>query len=297
VKRSQRPSLRALDRLSIVGHGKVGRALASAARRAGLHVQVVRGRAGPAARTPLASTVILCVPDAHIAEVAARIGPRLPRAAVVLHCAGARGPSELASCRAFGAAVATLHPLASFADAKHPPALANVTFVADGDERALLRSRALVRRLGARWAQADLAGATYHAAAALVANGAASLAYAALEALETTGMGAVAARTALAGLLVSVANNIKDLGLPGALTGPISRGDAETVRRHLEAWQRVVPRHAPTYAALVPVILRCAEAQGLPPGAARRIHAARIPDPTSAPKISGEAEGEDSKGR
>ncbi|MFM2420769.1 MAG: hypothetical protein RL385_5492, partial [Pseudomonadota bacterium] len=277
MKRPQQAPPRAVDRLSIVGHGKVGRALARAFRRGGLQVQVVRGRGSSAGRTPLASTVLVCVPDASIAAVAARIAPRLPPAAVVFHCAGARGPDELARCRAYGAAVATLHPLASFADPKHPPVLSNVTFVADGDKRALQRSRALVRRVGAHWAQADLSGATYHAAAALVANGAAGLAYAALEALETTGMDERTARTALAGLLISVAENIRDLGLPAALTGPIARGDAATVRFHLEAWQQNVPRHAPTYAALVPVILRCAEAQGLAPAAARRIRAARLP--------------------
>src|SRR5690606_17478167 len=118
-------------------------------------------------------------PDGRIHEVAERLAPHVDRRACVLHCAGARGVAELAPLARRGIAVGVFHPLISFASARTPPPLQGATFTSYGDRRATQRAKQLARLLGARCVVvAELAtdhAAAYHAAAALVANGAAAL--------------------------------------------------------------------------------------------------------------------------
>jgi predicted short-subunit dehydrogenase-like oxidoreductase (DUF2520 family) len=223
------------------------------------------------------------VPDARIAEVAARLP--LGRGAVVLHCAGARGPDELAAARARGAHVAGFHPLVSFAS-KRPQPLAGATFVAHGDVKATQRARALARRLGARCIVAPVLGPAYHAAAALMANGSVALAHAASAILVAQGLSRRDAERALAGLVASVARNLETVGLPAALTGPVVRGDAATVRGHVAALRALSPALAEHYVCVQPLVLATASAAGLSATQARAIeHALTSTDsrPARAP--------------
>lgn len=137
------------------------------------------------------------------------------------------------------------------------------TLVGSGDARALRAGRALARHLGATFVAADVHGAAYHAAAALVANGSVALAWNGVSILESLGMSPKEAQGALGGLLASVAHNIARVGLPEALTGPIARGDASTVARHREALLSCPPAAAAAYDVVAPVILACARARGL----------------------------------
>lgn len=254
--------------VTVVGRGKVGRALARGLREARVPVQLLAARGARTLR-PRHELVVLSVPDQAIASTAARL--TLGNPTTVLHCAGARGPEELAGCRARGAHVAAFHPLASFADPRHPPTWTSVTFVACGDPAAVRQGRRLAAALGARVSSADLRRATYHGAAALAANGAVGLAFAAKAGLESAGLSPRDAERALGGLLASVAANIRHLGLPGALTGPVRRGDVSTVARHQAAWAEDVPNHHESYTATLPAIVRCAQAAGLQPQLAAQL--------------------------
>ena len=89
----------------------------------------------------------------------------------------------------------------------------------------------------------------YHAAAGLVANGAAALAAGGVELLEAAGVDAKTAAAMLGPLLRSVAENVARLGLPAALTGPVRRGDAAGLERHLETLRRLAPDLVPLYLA------------------------------------------------
>jgi len=109
-----------------------------------------------------------------------------------------------------------------------------------------------VRRLGMTpWSLPELDRIGYHAAAGLLANGAAALAGAASELLENSGVSPRPAARMLGALLGSVADNVSRLGLPAALTGPVRRGDARAVARHLEVIGRRTPRFTPLFKALV----------------------------------------------
>jgi len=250
--------------IAIVGRGRVGSALRRSLEHDGAHDVTAMGRKPNPSALRDANVVILAVSDDAIQSVAERIATELKPGATVLHCAGARGVDELEACAARGANVGVMHPLVSFPSRRRHPNLESKTFVVNGSPRAIAMSRRIGKACGARVIVAETADPIYHAAAALVANGAASLAFVAVGLLERLGAARADAERAVGGLLESVGENVRSLGVPEALTGPVARGDSSTVDRHRRALRRVGRRALSAYDALLPVILQSAEAAGLP---------------------------------
>jgi predicted short-subunit dehydrogenase-like oxidoreductase (DUF2520 family) len=181
---------------------------------------------------------------------------------VVLHCAGARGADVLDGCRRAGADVGVLHPLVSFPTPDAVPDLAETTFVIGGGRRAVAAARRVTTLVGARPLTADVHGPAYHAAAALLANGSAALATIAVELLERLGIDGGDAELAIGALLRTVADNVETIGVPDALTGPVARGDATTIRGHRAALRKH-RRALSAYEAVGPIILSVAREAGL----------------------------------
>jgi predicted short-subunit dehydrogenase-like oxidoreductase (DUF2520 family) len=249
-------------KVCVLGRGKLGRTLAAALRAADAEVELraARGKlAFPATRG--ACCFVLAVPDSAIAPLAQRLAAQLAARDVVLHCAGSRGAEELRACAERGAATGAFHPLISFASRRILPPLAGATFVSDGHPRAVRQARRLCRLLGAHCLAATVLGPAYHAAAALLANGGAALGYAAVQILRDLGIEQRAGQRALGALLASVAFNLQHVGVPQALTGPVARGDAATVKRHMRALAALDPAHRRAYQRIQPLIQRCAAAQ------------------------------------
>lgn len=255
----------------VVGRGKVGRSLLGALRAADVAATSVPGTRfrRPRAHVRL---YVLAVPDAAIAAIASAIARTPDRRTATLHVAGARGLDELAPLARAGMPIGVFHPLVSFASPAHAPALRGATFTCFGDRAAVAQGRRLAKQLGARCVVLPSApGPAYHAAAALVANGGAALAYAGAVLLTRIGFDQRAAEHALGGLLASVAQNVGALGVPASLTGPVARGDVATVTRHLDAVAALEPPLADAYAALQPIIVATARAAGLDARTARAI--------------------------
>lgn len=237
-----------VGRVIVVGAGKVGRALASALRAREVEVVLLRGR-GPLRRRDFAADlVVIAVADPFVPEVARaivdRIGRgvsrpdgarRLPRA--VVHVAGALDVEALGAFRSVSVPVGQMHPLLSFAGAEGGVAafsLVGSTVRVSGDPTAVRAARRVSRVLGMVPRHLDrVPAAAYHASAALVANGAVALAASAADLLARHGVARDDAAAMFGPLLASVAANVSALGLPGALTGPVRRGDAATIERHL----------------------------------------------------------------
>lgn len=209
-----------LPACAIVGAGRLGTALAESLRAAGVpvHGPLHRGEAPPAH----AGLVLLCVPDAEIAAVAAALTPRAGR--LVGHCAGALGLDVLAPHEALG-----LHPLMTFAPGARASLSGAGCAVAGTTPRALALAHALAARLGMRAAEvADADRAAYHAAAALAANALVTLEAAAERLAATAGV----ERALLVPLVRAAVQNWAALGGERALTGPVARGDEATVALH-----------------------------------------------------------------
>jgi predicted short-subunit dehydrogenase-like oxidoreductase (DUF2520 family) len=254
-------------RVLLVGRGRVGSALGSALRRCRVPLRHLRARTRWPSGPVDADLVILAVRDAEIATVAHRLARStlLPwgRRLAAVHCSGSLGPEALEPLRARGVAVAQMHPLLAFAARAAPPSLAGAAICLRGDRSAVRRARALARVLGMRAVSVPrLRTALYHASAALVANGATALAAVGAMLLRQANVPAAAVPAMLGRLLQSVGENVTRLGVPQALTGPIRRGDAASVSRHVQALAEAEPKLLPLFLALATIQADMAAALG-----------------------------------
>jgi predicted short-subunit dehydrogenase-like oxidoreductase (DUF2520 family) len=249
----------------VLGRGKVGSGLARALRRAGANV-TLRAARGPLPRGPIAADlVVLAARDGYLPALATELAAasRLDARCCVVHCAGALGPEVLAPLRPFCRGVAQMHPMIAFASAERTPDLLRGQVHLAGDAAAVRLARRVARLL--RMTPRTVVGldrVLYHAAAGLVANGAAALAAAGAELLAKAGVSDRAASQMLGPLLRSVGDNVERLGMPAALTGPVRRGDAAGVGRHLDVLAGRAPALVPLYRALVAAQLPLARALG-----------------------------------
>jgi predicted short-subunit dehydrogenase-like oxidoreductase (DUF2520 family) len=238
--RDQAPAGRGL-RCSIVGHGRLGTALAGALRDAGWTVDGPLGRGADGAR---ADVVLLCVPDAEIAAAAAAISP----GPLVGHCSGARGLEGLDFA---------LHPLMTVTAAGARFAGAGAA-VAGSTPRARATAIALAESLDMRpFEVADEDRAAYHAAASIASNFLVTLEAAA----ERLAVSAGADRELLVPLVRATVENWAALGPERALTGPVARGDEETVARQRAAIAERAPELLDLFDALADATRALARAE------------------------------------
>jgi len=222
-------------RCAIVGDGRLGRALAAGLRAAGLDVE---GPLGRGARCPDADVVLLAVPDAEIANAAAAV----ERGPLVGHCSGATTLAPLAPHEAF-----SLHPLMTV-PADGPSALAGASAAVAG---ITPRARGVAHRLALHLGLtpidvADEDRAAYHAAASIASNLLVTLEASAERLAASAGVD----RAALVPLVRATVENWASIGPERALTGPIARGDHETVARQRQAIAQRAPDLLPLFDAL-----------------------------------------------
>jgi predicted short-subunit dehydrogenase-like oxidoreductase (DUF2520 family) len=223
--------------VAIVGKGRLGTALASALRAAGVEVEGPFGRGAVPRGFPADEIVLLAVPDDAIESVAAAIavGP------IVGHCSGVQpldvlGPHDGCS----------LHPLLSVTQTTSRFDGAACA-VAGRSAEALGAALWLATTLGMEPVEVtDASRPTYHAAASIASNYLVTLEDAAEQLATSTGI----ERRHLARLAQSALDNWARLGGPEALTGPIARGDEATVARQREATGERAPHLLPLWDAM-----------------------------------------------
>ncbi|HWE34594.1 MAG TPA: DUF2520 domain-containing protein [Solirubrobacteraceae bacterium] len=216
----------------------MGSALAAA-----LPFEVV-GPLGRGAAPGEVDAVLLCVPDGEITSAAALID----RDVVVGHCSGATGLDALAG----HADAFSLHPLMTVTGEGAEFAGAGAA-IAGSTSRALAVARELAESLELQPFEVDEADrAAYHAAASIASNFLVTLEAAAERVAESAGV----PREALVPLVRATVENWAALGASRALTGPVARGDSETVAR-----QRIaVTERAPELASLFDAIVEATQA-------------------------------------
>ncbi|HWE44363.1 MAG TPA: Rossmann-like and DUF2520 domain-containing protein [Gemmatimonadaceae bacterium] len=237
------------DAVFIVGAGRAGRGLSRALRASGTDVVGLHGRrvaldpdvvtAGPLPRTLAgASVVIVAVRDAQLDGALGELaGAPLGAGAVVLHASGSAEPRTLAPLRAAGHPCGTFHPLVPLADPSRAAALLRGAWIGtDGDREAVAAAVRLAARLGAHALRIPAGEkATYHAAAVFASNFPTVLAAVAARLLAGAGIAEDEAWGAVRALMRGAVANLDDATAAHALTGPIARGDVETIRKHLDA--------------------------------------------------------------
>ncbi|MEO8878921.1 MAG: DUF2520 domain-containing protein [Gemmatimonadaceae bacterium] len=235
-----------LPRVFIVGAGRAGRALAHAMRVAGVDVVGLHGRREGAditwgtwpASLETASVVLVTVRDAELEGVLRElVGASLGSDVVMMHASGSVEPAALDLLREHGHPCGTFHPLLPLTDpTRATEQLRRAWIGIDGDEGARAASRELAAAIGAQVLEIPAGEkARYHAAAVFVSNFPVVLMSVGMRLLELVGIQDTSARSALGILLMAAAQNAAALPPAQALTGPVARGDVETVRAHLAA--------------------------------------------------------------
>ena len=249
-------------RIGIIGGGKVGRCLAGylGADLVGItassreHSEQLAQSLGlaPCSNAELverAEVILLTVPDRLIGTVAEQLAGEAQSAIatassqtpactllagkIFLHCSGSLGLEDLAPLARLGAHVGSLHPLQSFAGGA--TVLAGVYMAVDGDEAACTAATSLATTLGGHPFVVPAAErAAYHAAACICSTSAVAVEALAQRLMSRWLGDEAAAWQALLPLFKGTSANLERTASPRtALTGPIARGDATTVARHL----------------------------------------------------------------
>jgi predicted short-subunit dehydrogenase-like oxidoreductase (DUF2520 family) len=246
--------------VSIIGPGNWGSSLAQALIGAGVGLDEVivptgRGsrsyapRARSLPRTTLdrarleADILWLCVPDAVIGQVTRRlvnqvvqrVGARGLKGQIVVHSSGALSSTLLQEAARAGASVASVHPVMSF-PTRTPVALEGVPFGVEADASSRRILNAIVRRIGGRPFPVKTATkALYHAIGVLSSPLLVSHLAAAQQTAALAGFTSREARQLIEPIARATLDNFFLRGAGKSFSGPIARGDAQTIRLHLQA--------------------------------------------------------------
>lgn len=267
------------ERLFFVGPGRVGLAIGGALVDAGAVEEIIYcGRRPEPPPHPLfelgsaryvyglerppegTTAVFITVPDGVVAELAHALAGRgkAPEGCVAYHTSGALSADPLAPLHALGFSVGSMHPLQSIADPVSAASrLPGSYFAISGEAEALTTARRLLFHLGARSITVPTTRRPlYHAAAVMASNHLLVVLAVARRLLVQAGAPADEALDALIPLARGTVENLAELGLVNALTGPVARGDLETVELHLRMME---PRDRALYVALGREVMELAE--------------------------------------
>jgi len=270
------------ERVFIVGAGQVGRGLYKALRNSGIDVLGLHGRRPSAWTTSSgalpstvanANAIIVAVRDNQIDDAVAGLinerqqgsRGRIASGTVVVHTSGGAEPELIPRLTEFGMSGGTFHPLIPFANADRVPDLLKHAWIGiDGDDPARATSRRLAGHLGARTLDIPAGGKSmYHAAAVMSSNFPVVLAAIASDVLTSLGIPERSAENAVHGLMEAAVTNLADSSAAEALTGPVVRGETETVIRHLTALRANADARA-VYKRLSLAALSIAAERGVP---------------------------------
>jgi predicted short-subunit dehydrogenase-like oxidoreductase (DUF2520 family) len=231
--------------LGIVGKGRLGTALSASLREAGHDVQGPVGRG----EVPTADVILLCVPDAEITAAAEAVAGSAP---LVGHTSGATSLAALRPAARGGAHVFGFHPLQTFAGSEAPDLRGIGCAIAGSTPEALETARTLAESVGmVPFELPDHKRAAYHAAASVASNFLVTLQAMAEEVARDAGLEPAQARRLLAPLVRTTVDNWVALGPEAALTGPVARGDENTVSAQRQAISAASPQLLPLFDALV----------------------------------------------
>jgi predicted short-subunit dehydrogenase-like oxidoreductase (DUF2520 family) len=258
--------------IAIIGCGKVGTSLAYFLSKTGYRISGLFSKTRASAENTMrlvngpepgdtswaaarsADLVLITTPDDVIAGAGRLIAENdgYREGTAVLHCSGALPSTILAPAKAAGAFIGSMHPLQAFAAARtdiNP--FEGINMAVEGDDPAVTLATRLAEDLGAQAHTIKTAGKTlYHAAAVAASNYLITVLDLALRMLKAAGIEPADGFAILKPLIDGTLNNVEKIGIPQALTGPIARGDVDTVAAHIEHIVNQVPELKDLYCNL-----------------------------------------------
>jgi predicted short-subunit dehydrogenase-like oxidoreductase (DUF2520 family) len=256
-------------RIAIVGPGRLGCALAQELRHVGYRITEIVSRNSIASRRKAralankvhavaaltkprldADLVWFCVPDREIAEAARQMAQVADwKGKIAFHSSGALASDELQVLRRKGATVASVHPLMTFVRGS-VPSLRGISLALEGDAGALRVAREIARDLGAEaFSISKTKKSAYHAWGGFTSPLLIALLVTGERVAHAAGLSPADARKKMLPIVRQTLANYAKLGPAGAFSGPIVRGDAQVVRKHVKELRKI-PGAEDVYLAL-----------------------------------------------
>jgi predicted short-subunit dehydrogenase-like oxidoreductase (DUF2520 family) len=262
--------------ITLIGAGNLAQALGPALKTAGYTIDAVvsrslatsKKRAAALARNvdaalvalqefrPASKIVWLCHTDDALAKTAHLLSrKRSWQGRIVLHSSGALSSDVLAPLRRAGAFTASLHPMMTFVPGTKP-AMKKVPFAVEGDRQAVAAARKIARALQAEVFELRRQNKVlYHALGSFSSPMIVATLVTAERVGKAAGLSPKQVAMVIEKILLQTITNYIQQGPAAAFSGPIKRGDVETVRAHLRELERV-PAAGDVYRALVRSALR-----------------------------------------
>lgn len=190
---------------------------------------------------PHADITLIACPDDKMPSLVEKLATAsvITPGSIVMHLSGLLSSEILAPLKNQGASIASLHPLKAFRNNITPEktAFQGVNCAIEGDDAAITILRPLWQSMGAHIFTLDSQKkATYHAAAVMASNYLVTLAAEANALFEASGIPQADAHQLCIQLMQTSLDNLKQTDSPKqALTGPLVRGDIQTIQQHLDA--------------------------------------------------------------
>jgi predicted short-subunit dehydrogenase-like oxidoreductase (DUF2520 family) len=241
-------------KISIIGIGRLGGALAIALAEKGFEIENLIARKTESAKkiaefiapkpnilkidelSKISSGIIfITTQDSEIVKVAENLAENLKNKPFVFHTSGSLSSEKLVKLKEIGCSVASLHPLVSISEASlGARRFAGAFFCIEGDEEAVRTAKEIVEKLGGKSFSIETKFKTlYHASAVTACGHLVALVDVALEMLKECELSEQNAREILLPLIESTVENLQIQTTAQALTGTFARADVETLRRQI----------------------------------------------------------------
>jgi predicted short-subunit dehydrogenase-like oxidoreductase (DUF2520 family) len=257
--------------ITLIGAGNLAQAIGPALRAAGYKIDAVAGRSAAQSQKrsialakklkaeaitledagPDSDIIWICHTDDALANTAKWLSHKPGwKNKIVFHSSGALISDVLAPLKRSGASIASLHPMMTFVPATKPK-MQDIPFAVEGDSRAITVARKIVKDLGGEIFKIQKkAKPLYHALGSFSSPLLVATLVTAERVGRAAGLSAAQTRKVMGPILRQTLKNYQEGGAAAAFSGPIKRGDINTVRRHLEELKRV-PAASEVYRALV----------------------------------------------
>lgn len=260
-----------MNTVSIIGTGRLGTALAHALSKKGYLIQSISCRTLSSAQEsrriigdgqPVTDNiqaaqsgqiVIITVPDDRIKDVSEQLASGISEWShrFVFHCSGLLTSRVLTPLKNLGALTASIHPVQTFAEkSADPHVFTESYFGIEGEKPSIQSSKTLVQKLGGKFILLKPKDKPlYHAACSIASNFLVVLLDTASFLLQRIGASEGQSIEILFPLIQGTLQNVKKLDISSALTGPIERGDKNSIAQHISALKKY-PSQAEVYSEL-----------------------------------------------
>ncbi len=260
--------------IGFIGAGKVGKALGIYFKNHGLNISGYYSRSIDSATESANLTgsktfttlkdlvgssriVFITVPDQTIESIDREISALINNSSadpeiVCIHVSGAHPSDHLAGIKSAGREVGSMHPLQSFGDpAASAVRLEKAWFTIEGTEKAVATAKEILEKTGGKYSLINAENKPlYHAGACVISNFLVTLMESGIHFFEAAGMERKDIFPAITPLIDATLSNIHEKGTIDALTGPIVRGDFNTVNVHLQALEAQLPAESDFYKSM-----------------------------------------------